>query len=228
MEKVVVAPNVRTAASFVHSHMSNNDTLDHSASEFGTPFQALIDHCEANELSFAIFREEKRIRLNICRKHALYSCHLRISNDDEIFQIHLNYPVLAKDEKMRPNVTEFFTRVNYGLVLGAFEVDLRDGEARYHISHIIGDGRLEDEVIRRIIGSALSTADRYFPAYMRVLFGGDTPEDAVFLAELDLNTQDTQSEPASADSPIPPIPKTSKRKPRKKRGKLDDSDSPES
>jgi hypothetical protein len=99
---------------------------------------------------------------------------LRISGDDEIFQIHLNYPVLAKDEKMRAAVTEFFTRVNYGLVLGAFEVDLRDGEARYHVSHLIGDGRLEDEVIRRIIGSALSTADRYFPAYMRVLFGGDT------------------------------------------------------
>ena len=206
--------------------MSNNETLDSSG--FGTPFQALVDHCEANELSFAIFREEKRIRLNICRRHALYTCHLRISNDDEIFQIHMNYPVLAKDEKMRPQVTEFFTRVNYGLVLGAFELDLRDGEARYHISHIIGEGRLEDEVIRRIIGSALSTADRYFPAYMRVLFGGDTPEDAVFLAELDLNTQETESETASAETPAPPAPKASKRKPRKKRGKPGNSDSPES
>ena len=206
--------------------MSNNETLDSSG--FGTPFQALVDHCEANELSFAIFREEKRIRLNICRRHALYTCHLRISNDDEIFQIHMNYPVLAKDEKMRPQVTEFFTRVNYGLVLGSFELDLRDGESRYHISHIIGEGRLEDEVIRRIIGSALSTADRYFPAYMRVLFGGDTPEDAVFLAELDLNTQETESETASAETPAPPTPKSAKRKPRKKRSKPGNSDSPES
>jgi hypothetical protein len=55
--------------------------------------------------------------------------------------------VLAKDEKIRPSVTEFFTRVNYGLVLGAFEVDLRDGEARYHISHLVGDGRLEDDAV---------------------------------------------------------------------------------
>lgn len=207
--------------------MSNNDTSD--SPSFGTPFQALIEHCEVNGLSFATINEEKRIRLNICRKHALYTCHLRMSNDDEIFQIHLNYPVLAKDEKMRPSVTEFFTRVNYGLVLGAFEVDLRDGEARYHISHLLGDGRLEDEVIRRIIGSALSTADRYFPAYMRVLFGGDTPEDAVFLAELDLNNQDTENEPAPAEIPAPPTrkPSASKRKPRKKRGKLGNSDSAE-
>jgi hypothetical protein len=207
--------------------MTNNDTSD--SPSFGTPFQALIEHCEENGLSFATFTEEKRIRLNICRKHALYTCHLRMSNDDEIFQIHLNYPVLAKDEKMRSSVTEFFTRVNYGLVLGAFEVDLRDGEARYHISHLLGEGRLEDEVIRRIIGSALSTADRYFPAYMRVLFGGDTPEDAVFLAELDLNNQDTENEPASAEIPAPPTrkPSASKRKPRKKRGKLGNSDSAE-
>jgi len=206
--------------------MSNNETSD--PSEFGTPFQALIDHCEANELSFATFREEKRIRLNICRKHALYTCHLRVSNDDEIFQIHMNYPVLAKDEKMRPQVTEFFTRVNYGLVLGAFELDLRDGEARYHISHIIGEGLLEDEVIRRIIGSALSTADRYFPAYMRLLFGGDTAEDAVFLAVLVMNTPTTENEPAAADKPEPPVRKASKRKPRKKRGKPDSADSAES
>jgi hypothetical protein len=227
MEEVNGEANYRNPNSCVTILMSNNDTSD--SSEFGTPFQALIDHCEANDLSFATFPEEKRIRLNICRKHALYTCQLRISNDDEIFQIHLNYPVLAKDEKMRPSVTEFFTRVNYGLVLGAFEVDLRDGEARYHISHLVGDGRLEDEVIRRIIGSALSTADRYFPAYMRVLFGGDTPEDAVFLAELDLNTQETENEPASAETPAPPArkPSASKRKPRKKRGKLGNSDSPE-
>lgn len=207
--------------------MSNNDTSD--SPSFGTPFQALIEHCEVNGLSFETINEEKRIRLNICRKHALYTCHLRMSNDDEIFQIHLNYPVLAKDEKMRSSVTEFFTRVNYGLVLGAFEVDLRDGEARYHISHLLGEGRLEDEVIRRIIGSALSTADRYFPAYMRVLFGGDTPEDAVFLAELDLNNQDTENEPAPAEIPAPPTrkPPASKRKPRKKRGKLGNSDSAE-
>lgn len=206
--------------------MSNNETSD--SSDFGTPFRALIDHCEANDLSFASYREEKRIRLNICRKHALYNCHLRVSNDDEIFQVHLNYPVLAKDEKMQSQVTEFFTRVNYGLVLGSFEVDLRDGEARYHISHLIADGRLDDEVIRRIIGSALSTADRYFPAYMRVLFGGDTPEDAVFLAELDLNTQASENEPAPAENPAPPTPKASKRKTRKKRGKPGEADSSES
>jgi hypothetical protein len=64
---------------------------------------------------------------------------------------------------------------------------------------------------------------------MRVLFGGDTPEDAVFLAELDLNTQDTENEPASAETPAPRArkPSASKRKPRKKRGKLGNSDSPE-
>ncbi len=208
--------------------MSNNDSPDSSVSDFGTPFQTLIDHCQANELSFAIFREEKRIRLNICRKHALYTCHLRVSNDDEIFQIHLNYPVLAKDEKMHASVMEFITRANYGLILGGFEADLRDGEVRYHISHLITDECLKDEVIHRIIGSALSTADRYFPAYMRVLFGGETPEDAVFLAELDLNTQDVDSESSSAENPASPPPKASKRKPRKKRSKRDDSSSAES
>jgi hypothetical protein len=181
--------------------MPDNDTIE--SSDFGTPFRALVDHCEHNKLKFRASPKKKRIKLNLCRRHALYSCNLQITHEDSVFQIHLSYPVFAKDEKMRPAVTEFFTRANYGLVIGNFEMDMRDGEVRYHIGHVIVDGQLDDDTITHLISTALFTADRYFPSFMQLLFGGTTAEDAVFLAELDMHSDRVEDNPP-AQAALPP------------------------
>ncbi len=172
---------------------------DNTTSDFGTPFRALIDHCESNDLTFTADHEKKRIKLTICRNHALYGCSLQISHDDSIFQVYVNYPVLAKDDKLRPSAAEFVIRANYGLVLGSFEMDMRDGEIRYHVGHLIGDGPLVDGTICHLVGAALSTSDRYFPAFMRLLFGGNTAEDAVYLAELEMHSANVEDTPPASN-----------------------------
>lgn len=166
-----------------------SDDTRSSASDFGTPFRALVDHCESHGLTFSASREKKRIKFTICREHALYRCNLRITHDDDVLQIYVHYPVLAKDEKTRPAAAELFTRANYNLVLGKFEMDMSDGEIRYHVGHLIAGGKLEDSTIGCLVSTALSTADQYFPAFMRLLFGGNTAEDAVYLAELEMHSE---------------------------------------
>jgi hypothetical protein len=185
---------------------------DTTTSDFGTPFRALIDHCESNDLTFKADHEKKRIKLTICRNHALYGCTLQISHDDSIFQVYVSYPVLAKDEKMRPAATEFVIRANYGLVIGSFEMDMRDGEIRYHVGHLIGDGPLVDGTICHLFGTSLSTSDRYFPAFMRLLFGGNTAEDAVYLAELEMHSANVEA-PPPASNPSPDGKADSAKKP---------------
>jgi len=179
--------------------MSDN-AIEPTPSDFGTPFRALVDHCESRDLKFCADREEKKIKFSLCRSHALYQCNLRITHDDNIFQIYLYYPILAKDPKMRMAAAEFVTRANYSLVLGNFELDMRDGEVRYHVAHHIENGILGDTMIEHLFLAALYTSDRYFPAFTQVLFGGSTPEDAVFLAELDLPDAAAEDDP-----PTPPI-----------------------
>jgi len=181
--------------------MPDNDTIESSASDFGTPFRALLDHCENKGLKFRANQKKKRIKLTLCRRHALYNCNLQITHDDGVFQIHLNYPVLAKDKKMRPAAAEFVARANYGMVIGNFEFDMRDGEVRYHVGHLIVDGHLEEDTIGHLISTALYTADRYFPSFMQLLFGGLTPGDAVFLAELDIHSDRVEDSPPVQATP---------------------------
>jgi len=179
--------------------MPDNETIE--SSDFGTPFQALLDHCETRGLKFRSSPKKKRIKLTISRCHALYNCNFQITHEDSVFQIHLHYPVLAKDKQMRPAAAEFFARANYDMVIGNFELDMRDGEVRYHVGHLIVDGQLDEDTIGHLISTALGTADRYFPSFMQLLFGGTTAEDAVFLAELDMHSDRVEETPPAQATP---------------------------
>lgn len=54
------------------------------------------------------------------------------NNDDTVVCYHI-LPFNAPEE-VRPAVSEFITRANYGLPFGNFEMDLTDGELRYKIT----------------------------------------------------------------------------------------------
>ena len=150
---------------------------------YGDPFDVLIAHFETNGIRFSSNREKRRAWFTMNSGSALQKCTFGFDRTGDVLQIRIQYPVLAK-EKFRPLAMEFITRANYGLVIGNFEMDLKDGEIRYHTSHLMKEGQLDDETIQRLFSTAMGTADRYFPALMRVLFAGETPEDAVDLAEL--------------------------------------------
>jgi hypothetical protein len=108
------------------------------------------------------------------------------------------------------------------LVLGSFNLDHADGEIIYHLACPIGEAGLEDEVIGKLFGTAMATTDRYFTALMRVMYGGHTPEDAIYLAELPLHSGNVSEEDESGKAEKPelsakPMAKKPARAPRKKK-----------
>ena len=123
-------------------------------------------------------------------------------------------------------MAELITWANYCMPLGKFEMDMKDGEVRFHITHVIGELGLSSDLIEKHFMTAYYTADRYFPAFMQHLHAGYTPEDAVFHSELDSHAdlvEDTprpKVEPKSeqkskAKAPDSGVRKTSPKRPRK-------------
>jgi hypothetical protein len=184
---------------------------------YGDPFQALLDHFEAADIRYSSNREERRVWFSMNSGGVLQNCSFKFDKTGDVLQICIQYPVLAT-EKFRPLAMEFLTRANYGLVLGSFDFDNSDGEAKFRVSYLMTDGRLEGETIRRLFSTAMGTANRYFGPYMKVLFAGETPTDAIFLAELDQHAEAVEDAPKNA----PAQPKTSKR-PRRKNAKAKSS-----
>jgi len=172
-----------------------------------TPFEKLVHHFESNEFRFHADQETKSLQLFITGDCAVYNCRLQLTHDDDLIQVRVHYPVSARDAKIRPLVAEAIARANHGMSIGRFDIDLDSGEMHFQIGQVIRGRELDDDTIGGVFSAALSTADRYFPAIMRVMFAGHTPADAVYLSEIDVHAEAVEAdEPKPAPAPKPPKP----------------------
>ena len=172
------------------------------SSEFSAPFNALIEYLDAKNFNYSSYPEENRVSLTMSGYQANYRFTFRITHEGEFLQVTAQYPFFVRNEKLRPTAAELLTRANYNLLLGNFEMDMKDGEIRFHVTHMIEDGGLTQSAIDKAYSATLFTMDRYFPALMQHIHAGYTPEDAVFHAELDNNAETVQETPKPAPKPM--------------------------
>jgi hypothetical protein len=171
------------------------------STESSPSFQALLDYIESKNFNHTPYPEEKRVTLSMSGKNANFRFTARITNDDDYLQVSAHYPFSVREEKLRPSTAELITRANYNMPLGKFEMDMEDGEVRFHLTHVIGELGLTSEMIEKHFMTAYFTMDRYFPAFMQHIHAGYTPEDAVFHAELDYNAERVEETPKPSPKP---------------------------
>lgn len=164
-------------------------------SDYDAPFQAVLDYLDSKKFNYTPYADEHRVTLSMSGKNASFRFNARISHEGEYLQITVNLPFYVRDEKQRLSVAELITRANYCMPLGKFEMDMKDGEVRFHITHVIGELGLTSAMIERHFMTAYYTSDRYFPAFMQHLHAGYTPEDAVFHSELDTQAELVEDNP---------------------------------
>lgn len=72
----------------------------------------------------------------------------------------------------RMKVCEFITRVNYGVVLGGFELDLDEGDLNYKIVAAVSrENDLSQEAFCRLLYLGNSMLDKYAPGILSILYG---------------------------------------------------------
>jgi hypothetical protein len=188
--------------------------------QFGSPFQALIDYCEETQIRYQLGVEEQSIQFGMVGAVANYMCQWRVSPDEEVVQMRIYYPIMVREPEARQRVAEFIARANHNMMVGSLQIDMDDGEVTYHIPHILGGDMPSSEQIRDLFVTAFTTADRYFPSLMLLLFGGYTASDAVYLAELDYHAENVEDAPGpppapQAQAPLPTSPAKKARRPRR-------------
>jgi hypothetical protein len=178
-----------------------------------TPFQVLVNHFESNNFRFHADPESQVVHFFITGDCAVYNCRLQLTHDGELIQVRVHYPISARDLKIRPLVAEALARANHGMSIGGFDIDMDSGEISFHLGQVIRGHELDDDTVDGVFSSALSTADRYFSAVVRVMFAGHTPADAVYLSELDVHSEAIGTE----ETPVAPAPRPLKPLPKKRR-----------
>ncbi len=105
-------------------------------------------------------------------------CYAQIRVDLEQFLFYVIAPVKAA-ESVRALVAEYITRANYGLRIGNFEMDYRDGEVRYKSSIDFAGERLTPTLIKNAMYPAVHTMDFYLPGLLGVMYGNKKPDEAI-------------------------------------------------
>ena len=77
----------------------------------------------------------------------------------------------------RAAVNELLARINYGLILGNFEIDLSDGEVRFKVSADFGGSEPSVALLKPLVATSLAQFDRWLPA-LRAVTGGEDPAKA--------------------------------------------------
>jgi hypothetical protein len=96
--------------------------------------------------------------------------------------IYSMYPIRVPALRLQA-ISELLARANYGMTLGNFELDWKDGEVRLKTSLDLAGDTWSERMFEKIFSTNLGTANRYMAAIYGVAFGDVSPQLAIEVAE---------------------------------------------
>ena len=144
----------------------------------GRIYESVLAFLQEDQWRYEEIPGESAIRLSFTGQNARYDCFGRVNEAHEVFVFYSIIPVRVP-ETQRLLVAELLARINYGLNIGNFELDMNDGEIRYKTSIDVEGGDLTPRMAETLIAVNISTTDRYFPSFADVMYAGVAPVEAV-------------------------------------------------
>lgn len=97
-----------------------------------------------------------------------WPCMVRCFETTSRVLVYSLFPDEVPDH-LRPRMSELICRINYGLILGNFEMDWDDGELRYKTSMDIEGIELNSTILRNLVYGNFHSFDMYLNALTRGL-----------------------------------------------------------
>jgi hypothetical protein len=141
-------------------------------------YERLVQHLDEHDVRYRANTDAGSICVDFQGDVGTYRVIASVDDDGELFEV-LGFASVRIPEGARPSIAETIVRANYGLRVGKFEMDYDDGELRFQVAHVLTDGVLDDTIIARSFGTAMTMLDRYLPAILSVVYGNELPKDAV-------------------------------------------------
>ena len=148
--------------------MGKNERLLETVERFFEEDEWVFDKIEGQQVLTAGFRGD----------NGTWRCYAQVEEDEQWFAFYSTLDTNIPEDRRR-DVAEFLARANYGLILGNFEMDFRDGEIRYKTSINVEGDCLSTALIRPMVYINVLMMDRYLPGIMSVTYGGKNPADEI-------------------------------------------------
>ena len=158
------------------SQDNDNDTGGFASEE--SILATIIAYFTKDDWTFTKLQGQSVLQMTYQGDNGLWNCFAQAREPQEQFVFYSIYPELVSEDK-RLAMAELLTRLNYGLVIGNFEMDFNDGEIRYKTSIGVEDDILTYQVIKRLVYANVTIMDHYLPGIREVMDGNMSPKDAI-------------------------------------------------
>lgn len=145
-------------------------------------YSKLINFFEVDGWSFQKFEDSKSVGTGFEGRSGRWKCYAKCREPQSQVVFYSLYPTNMPKECML-EIAEFITRVNYGMTLGAFELDMSCGDLRYRTGIDVEGNELSFSLLKNLIYHNLEVMDQYFLFVEKVMNKSASPEEAVSLAE---------------------------------------------
>lgn len=148
----------------------------------GRLYNALVMFLQEEDWKFTPMPRETAALMTFNCENASFLCYARVREEQRQVMFYAIYPLRTPADR-RAEMAEFVARVNYGLALGAMELDMEDGEIRFKMSADVSAAQFSLPLLRSLMQIGIATADRYYPGYLALLNDDLTPREAVAQVE---------------------------------------------
>lgn len=142
-------------------------------------FQRVIEYLNSQNWKYTIKGNDNDIvEMNMGLKCRMNSCRMVATASDTEIQAFAFCPIKATPD-CYANVVEFITRANYGLKMGKFEFDYRDGEVRYQSCLSCREGIPSLKDVEFTVDVTMLMLQRYGDGLIKNLMGFGNPEQDI-------------------------------------------------
>jgi len=133
-------------------------------------FTAIVNFFTEDNWHYAHLEKQSALRLAFKGKNDQYDCYAQALESQQQFIFYCLCPIKIPKSKRRA-VGEFLSRVNYGMIIGNFELNFDDGEIRYKTSTNVKNHSLDSDTIKQLVYTNVNMMDEYLPGIIAVKNG---------------------------------------------------------
>ena len=151
----------------------------------GDGLAPVVEGClEARSWRFGRSRHDDGVTfdLTVSTTIAAYQMRLMVRERMRAVTCMFRMPLKVPEER-RHAVAALVCHLNFRRWLGAFEMDLRDGDLVFRADIQVVDGRLGPKAVQKTLSAAFEACDAALPKICRVAFSGEAPERVLGLED---------------------------------------------
>jgi hypothetical protein len=113
---------------------------------------------KSKEFHYAVAADRDLVVFSSAGKHLVWTTRVCATRDGSVVTLFSTLPVRIAPAK-HAAIAKMIARINFGRRLGAFHLDLRDGEVLFCISSIVDGECCSEAAVEALIGTTCSAMD---------------------------------------------------------------------